>query len=160
MGIFYFGDQDHASDTTAASPRFVALPGTGHDNSQGGRMKINPVGSHVFRKEPEAALTPPNRPMPAGSAPHDTSATAAPRPEATASSLEDVSHAIAHVQEHLTPLAEELEFAIDRGTDRIVVKLIDSTSHKVLRQYPSEEVLKIAASIDNQVHGLLLDQEG
>ena len=50
-----------------------------------------------------------------------------------------------------------MEFSIDKGSGRTIVRLVDSETKQVLRQYPSEEMLSIARSLE-QLEGLLLHQ--
>ena len=42
----------------------------------------------------------------------------------------------------------EMEFAMDGDSGRVVVKLIDRDTRKVLRQFPSEEMLRISKYIE------------
>ena len=44
-------------------------------------------------------------------------------------------------------LKRTLNFSIDNGTDRIVVKIIDEESGEVVRQVPPQEMLRIAAHL-------------
>ncbi len=61
--------------------------------------------------------------------------------------------------------AEDLEFTIDQTTGTSIVKIIDTRTNEIVRQFPQEELLRIKASIreslatDTQLHGLLLDEE-
>ncbi len=66
------------------------------------------------------------------------------------SSLEKVSKLVASY-------ARELKFSQDEETGIKVVKVVDSASGEVIRQMPSEEVLKIAQSLDKIV-GLLFQE--
>ena len=58
-----------------------------------------------------------------------------------------------------------LEFSVDPSTKTPVIKMMDSQSGKVIRQYPSEEVIAIAQSIDEYLSqhqlqsGMLLKQK-
>lgn len=52
-----------------------------------------------------------------------------------------------------------LEFSMDSESQRILVKLIDTSTGDVIRQIPSEEVLAIAESIKQMQHGLFLDKK-
>ena len=52
-----------------------------------------------------------------------------------------------------------LEFRVDADTKKTVVKLVDSESGDVIRQFPSEEMLQIARSIDQIQQGMLLRQK-
>jgi flagellar protein FlaG len=57
-----------------------------------------------------------------------------------------------------------LEFSVDKDTKRTVFKLVESNTGKVIRQYPTEDLLAIARAIDQMQHqghgqGLLLNQK-
>lgn len=53
-----------------------------------------------------------------------------------------------------------VEFSIDQESKRTVIKVVDSQTQQIIRQFPSEEVLCIAHAIDQmQKRGLLLKQE-
>lgn len=52
----------------------------------------------------------------------------------------------------------ELEFTVDEESGTNVVKVLDKESKEVIRQMPSEEMLRIAKSID-QIVGVLLNQK-
>ncbi len=53
----------------------------------------------------------------------------------------------------------ELNFSVDKATNRQVVKLVDKQTGDTLLQYPSEAVLAISQGIDEFQHGLLLKQK-
>jgi flagellar protein FlaG len=61
-----------------------------------------------------------------------------------------IEKAIAQIQAYLNDSKRQLTFERDDSTDRTVVKVIDEASGEIIRQFPSEEVLKIAAFIDAQ----------
>lgn len=52
-----------------------------------------------------------------------------------------------------------LEFSVDTDTKKPIVKLVDSETGDVIRQFPSEEALAISRSIENIQKGLLLKQK-
>jgi len=52
-----------------------------------------------------------------------------------------------------------VEFSIDKDTRQSVVRVVDSQSGDVIRQFPSEEVMAIAREIDHMQQGLLLKQK-
>jgi len=54
-----------------------------------------------------------------------------------------------------------LEFSVDNDTKKSVVKLVDTETGELIRQYPSDEMLAISRSIDQyqQRQGLLLKHE-
>lgn len=52
-----------------------------------------------------------------------------------------------------------LEFSVDESTNKRVVKLVDTDTGDLVRQFPSEELLAISRAIDQIRQGLLLKQE-
>lgn len=52
-----------------------------------------------------------------------------------------------------------LEFSVDESTSKQVVKLVDSDTGDLIRQFPSEEMLAISHAIDQVSQGLLLRQK-
>lgn len=74
----------------------------------------------------------------------------------------EVQQSAAKVQQMLTQAAPNLTFAIDKDSGRTVIRVIDPTSHDVLRQIPSEEILRLDKNIDQMISrlkGLLIDRE-
>jgi flagellar protein FlaG len=51
-----------------------------------------------------------------------------------------------------------VKFDLSRNTSQIVTQIIDMETGKVIRQTPSEEVLRIAERLD-EVSGLLIDEK-
>ncbi len=51
-----------------------------------------------------------------------------------------------------------LDFRVDRDTHRVVVKVIDTETDKVIKEIPPEQVLRLAAKIQEMI-GLLVDEE-
>jgi flagellar protein FlaG len=51
-----------------------------------------------------------------------------------------------------------LEFKVDENTHRIVVKVIDTETDKVIKEIPPEQIIALAAKIQEMV-GLLVDEE-
>jgi flagellar protein FlaG len=100
-------------------------------------------------------------PAPAISAPTDTSANVAIQPP----SPQQLKAAVENVNKALQQSNLNLEFSVDPNTKTPVVKMMDSQSGKVIRQYPSEEVIAIAQSIDEYLSqhqlqsGMLLKQK-
>ena len=46
----------------------------------------------------------------------------------------------------------ELRFAVDRGTGRALIRIVDRTTNEVLNQIPPEAVLRLAAALE-ELHG-------
>jgi uncharacterized FlaG/YvyC family protein len=53
---------------------------------------------------------------------------------------------------------KRLDFRVDEATNRIVVKVIDTRTDKVIKEIPPEQLLHLAAKIQEMV-GLLVDEE-
>ncbi|MDP1678593.1 MAG: flagellar protein FlaG [Candidatus Nitrotoga sp.] len=52
-----------------------------------------------------------------------------------------------------------LEFSVDTATQKPVVKLMDTDTGDLIRQYPSEEMLAISSAIDQFQQVVLLEQK-
>jgi uncharacterized FlaG/YvyC family protein len=53
---------------------------------------------------------------------------------------------------------KRLDFRVDEETNRIVVKVIDTRTDKVIKEIPPEQLLHLAAKIQEMI-GLLVDEE-
>lgn len=73
-------------------------------------------------------------------------------------SMAELEQALSDVQKVIQPVARDLLFSIDKDSGKTVVKIVDSATDKVIRQFPSEELLAIAKALD-KFQGLLLKQE-
>ena len=62
--------------------------------------------------------------------------------------MEQVKQAAHSVADSLKSMARGLEFEIHQDTQQIVVKIIDPETKEVIKQIPSEEVLRLAQSLD------------
>ena len=65
--------------------------------------------------------------------------------------------AVKKLNEYVAPALQTIEFSIDDESDRILVKVVDTETQKVLRQIPNEEVLAITRSLD-KLRGLVIRQ--
>ncbi len=68
-----------------------------------------------------------------------------------------LTSAVKKLNDYVAPALQTIEFSIDDETDRIVVKVVDTTTQKVLRQIPNEEVLAISKTLD-KLQGLVVRQ--
>lgn len=85
------------------------------------------------------------------------SAAAAAVDAATAPSAAATRAAAEEANQALRERSSELAFEFDDALDRIVVKLVDSSTHEVIRQIPSEEMLRIARWLKQETQaGVLL----
>jgi flagellar protein FlaG len=74
-------------------------------------------------------------------------------------SLSQLKNAVDSINKALHQSNKNLEFTVDDETDEPVVKLVDSETGDVLRQFPTEEALSIAKAIDSFQLGLLIKQQ-
>lgn len=94
------------------------------------------------------------------SAPDNPAPQPADIPQTPPRPLED---AVAQVQNQLRSFGTGLNFSIDKESEKIIVKVIDPTTQKLIRQIPSKEMLAIARSLDarddRKPLGLLISQK-
>ena len=84
------------------------------------------------------------------------------RPDAQADETEEISlqklqHLTDAVDSYMTSLGVNLKFNIDERTDMVQVEVRDPETDKLIRKIPADEMLDLAASIENMV-GLFLDK--
>jgi flagellar protein FlaG len=51
-----------------------------------------------------------------------------------------------------------LDFEVDEDTNRVIVKVIDTKTDKVIKEIPPEQLVQLAAKIQEMI-GLLVDEE-
>ncbi len=56
----------------------------------------------------------------------------------------------------LRPFNTELSFTVDKDTEKVVIKIVDSETQEIVRQIPAEDTLRLASRI-KQLLGLLVD---
>jgi len=69
-----------------------------------------------------------------------------------------LKHAVEKVNKVVQALNSDLQFTVDESTGINVVRVIDTSTKEVIRQFPSKEMLSIAKSID-QLQGLLVKEK-
>lgn len=78
--------------------------------------------------------------------------------EAQSVSREQVESAVSAIQEFVQSVRRNVNFTLDEGSGRIVVKVTDASSGNIIRQMPSEEALQLAESLE-EVRSLLFKAE-
>lgn len=78
--------------------------------------------------------------------------------ESVEANRQQLETAVKAVNEFIKPLNNSLQFNIDEDTGKTVVKVIDTATKELIRQFPSEEMLSIAKAID-KMQGLLIQQK-
>lgn len=102
------------------------------------------------------ALDAANSSVPSSETPNTTNPNSV---KAVANSVDptQLNQALDKVNAVVQKIAPELSFSIDEETGIRVVKVTDLATKEVIRQFPSEEVLAIAKSLD-KLQGLLVKQ--
>ena len=80
---------------------------------------------------------------------------------------EEVRVVVEKLNRQIQSLQRELSFSVDEDSGRTVVRVLDSQTNEVVRQIPSEEVLKLARQLDiilaeaggSQVSGILVEEQ-
>lgn len=71
------------------------------------------------------------------------------------SSPEQVKSAVEKINKTVEALGRDLQFTVDEDTKINIVKVVDTKTKDVIRQFPSEEVVAIAKALD-KLQGLLV----
>ena len=66
--------------------------------------------------------------------------------------LED---AVKKINDFIAPTLQTIQFSIDQESGRLVVKVIDTATQKILRQMPNEVALNVAKTLDG-LKGLIV----
>ena len=67
-----------------------------------------------------------------------------------------LASAISTVNKFIEPVAKNLEFSIDKETNKVIVKLVDAETNEILRQFPTDQMLAIAKTL-GKLQGLLFE---
>lgn len=78
---------------------------------------------------------------PADAASANASATGSPQPSA---SSEELSGVVKELNDYVQSINRNLEFSLDEGADRTVIRVVDTATGELVRQIPTEEVLQVA----------------
>lgn len=70
----------------------------------------------------------------------------------------ELEKAMNNIQEFVQSVRRDINFSLDDGNGRVVVKVTDANSGDVIRQIPSEEALKLAENL-SEVRSLLFQAE-
>jgi flagellar protein FlaG len=81
-----------------------------------------------------------------------------PGPQAPASTAE-VHAAVAALNQAMQQSGQALEFSVDGDSHRTVVRMVDTNTGELIRQYPSEATLAISRNIAEFQQGLLIEQK-
>ena len=102
----------------------------------------NPSPAPAPTKAPQTAVAPGNNPSVQPKQPTET----------------ELQKAVANLQSKAQMAAPNLRFSIDSDTGRTVIKVTDANTQEVIRQIPSEEILRLDKAI-SAMQGLLLNKK-
>jgi flagellar protein FlaG len=71
---------------------------------------------------------------------------------------EEVKEAVNRIIDYVQSMRRDLQFQVDAETRDVIVRVVDSESGELIRQIPSEELLAIARSLE-QNQGLFLNTQ-
>lgn len=69
---------------------------------------------------------------------------------------EDVGEVVDRLRSQVQNLQRDLSFSVDDSSGEVVVRVVDGESGKVVRQIPSEELLRLAERLD-EMRSLLFE---
>lgn len=69
---------------------------------------------------------------------------------------EELDRVVSQLNDHVQNLQRQLQFSVDKESERMVVKVIDAESEEVIRQIPPEEVLTLARRLEDAREGLFV----
>jgi flagellar protein FlaG len=72
-------------------------------------------------------------------------------------SLEDVEKALAQVNDLAKSLSRKLNFSYDERIEKIIVRVMEGDSEKVIRQIPPEEMIRLSLKMEEMI-GMLINQ--
>ena len=64
-------------------------------------------------------------------------------------SAEQIEAAVSQLSNFVQTNSRQLNFSVDEGSNKLVVKVTDAESGKIIRQIPSEEVLKLSERLQD-----------
>jgi flagellar protein FlaG len=106
---------------------------------------------------PQAITLPPPAAATTPYAKHEAKTSAVdPKEEQKKLTEKEAHKLIREVNEHLAATHTELNFSVDKDTDQMVLKIINTKTDEVIRQIPSEDALRLASRI-SQLLGVLVD---
>jgi flagellar protein FlaG len=70
-----------------------------------------------------------------------------------------LKNAVDNINQMLQQTNKNIEFSVDDSTKKSIIKVVDSTTGDLIRQFPSEEGLSLTRAIDRIQNGLLLTQK-
>ncbi len=123
-----------------------------------GEVTFLPAARTVRASQPTAPVLPvpgPNTPRTGAQAGFGKEVPQSQPENASKSSLSDL---VTQLNTQIQMVRRELKFAIDGQSGRTVISVIDTDTHEVIRQIPSEEVLTMAETLGVHHGGLVKEK--
>jgi len=73
-----------------------------------------------------------------------------------------VKESVEKLNDFISPYVTALQFSVDKDAGKFVVRVMDTETKEVIKQFPSEKVLAIAKALSeamDKLEGLLVEQE-
>jgi flagellar protein FlaG len=74
-----------------------------------------------------------------------------------ASDSSEIMQAVSRLNGYVQSVRRDLQFRVDKSSDRVIVSVVDSESGEIIRQIPSEEVLAVASGLE-RAQGLIFNE--
>ncbi len=74
-------------------------------------------------------------------------------------SAAELKNAVETLNKAMQQSNQNLEFSVDTDTKKVVVRMVDTSTGQLIRQFPSEETLAISRGIEEFQQGMLLKQK-
>ncbi len=120
-------------------------------------MDINSIGNSATTPVQTSPGAPPSTPAATVTPAAEVNKTSQASPPP---SLEQVKQAVDNINASLNANgnAQNVQFAVDPNSKRVVVQVIDQQTDKVIRQIPSEEIIHMSMSLGQKL-GQVINQQ-
>jgi len=81
-----------------------------------------------------------------------------PKAQTNVPAASNLKEAVSKLNDYVQNVQRNLSFRVDKDSGQTVVKVYDAQTNEVIRQIPSEETLKLAASIDEQLNHFFVQE--
>jgi flagellar protein FlaG len=115
------------------------------------------ASGHTSDSAPVAAAAPHTKTVPVELP--QVAVKAAVDPHAAPPTPAQLQTAVDNINKAMRQNNSNVEFSIDTDTKQTVIKVVESKTGDVIRQFPSEDVMAIAREIDHVQQGLLVKQK-
>jgi len=75
-----------------------------------------------------------------------------------APAAEELKNIVNKLQRTMNSRASDLQFSIDEGSGKTIVRMTDRSTKDIVWQFPSEEALKISRDLENLQQGLMINR--